>query len=180
VNGTPMDIHDAAAPGMPPESDGVLQSIGSGGEGDSPVVERVSYLGFVVGVNVYGLPLDQLREVAPLKRLRRIPGAPRHVAGLMNLRGEIVCALDTRAILSLAGAPPPSAGGFLIALRGFPDPLGLVVDSITDVYAIDPAVVESPPETWPAARAALSLGTATVPEGVMTLLDLRRMIEAMP
>jgi purine-binding chemotaxis protein CheW len=176
VNGTPMDIHDASAPGMPLESDAVRQSIESAGEGDGPVVERVSYLGFVVGVNVYGLPLDQLREVAPLKRLRRIPGAPRHVAGLMNLRGQIVCALDTRAILSLAGAPP-SGGGFLIALRGFPDPLGLVVDSITDVYAIDPAVVESPPET---SRASLSLGTATVPEGMMTLLDLRRMIEATP
>jgi purine-binding chemotaxis protein CheW len=174
-----MDIHDASVPGMPVEPDAVRQSIESAGDRDGPVVERVSYLGFVVGVNVYGLPLDQLREVAPLKRLRRIPGAPRHVAGLMNLRGEIVCALDTRAILSLAGGPP-SGGGFLIALRGFPDPLGLVVDSITDVYAIDPALVESPPEIWPGSRAALSLGTATVPEGVMILLDLRRMIEATP
>jgi purine-binding chemotaxis protein CheW len=175
-----MDMHDAPAPGITPEPDAVLQSIASAGEPDAgPVVERVSYLGFVVGSAVYGLPLEQLREVAPLKRLRRIPGAPRHVAGLMNLRGEIVCALDTRAILSLAGAAS-SGGGYLIALRGFPDPLGLVVDSITDVYAIDPAVIESPPESWPASRAALSLGTTTVPEGVMTLLDLRRMIEAAP
>jgi purine-binding chemotaxis protein CheW len=179
VNGMPMDMHDAPAPGMALERDAVLESIGPAGDaGAGPVVERVSYLGFVVGSNVYGLPLDQLREVAPLKRLRRIPGAPRHVAGLMNLRGEIVCALDTRAILSLSGAP--SGGGYLIALRGFPDPLGLVVDAITDVYAIDPAVVESPPEAWPASRAALSLGTATVREGVMTLLDLRRMIEGTP
>jgi purine-binding chemotaxis protein CheW len=174
-----MDTHGAPAPGMPPESDAVLHSIESAGEADGPVVERVSYLGFVLGADLYGLPLDRLREVAPVKRLRRIPGAPRHVAGLMNLRGEIVCALDTRAILSLSGAPP-SGGGYLIALRGFPDPLGLVVDSITDVYAIDPADVGSPPETWPASRAALSLGTATVPEGLMTLLDLRRMIEATP
>ena len=174
-----MDMHDAPA-GIPPDSDALLQPIGSSAEADAgPSVERVSYLGFVVGADVYGLPLEQLREVAPLKRLRRIPGAPRHVAGLMNLRGEIVCALDTRAILSLAGAPW-SGAGFLIALRGFPDPLGLVVDSITDVYAIDPAVIALPPDTWPASRAALSLGTTTVPEGVMTLLDLRRMIEAAP
>jgi purine-binding chemotaxis protein CheW len=176
----PMDTHDAPASGIPPEPDAVLQSIESAGEaGADPVVERVSYLGFVVGSDVYGLPLEQLREVAPLKRLRRIPGAPRHVAGLMNLRGEIVCALDTRAILSIADAPS-SGAGYLIALRGFPDPLGLVVDSITDVYAIDPAVIESPPDAWPASRAALSLGTTTVPEGMMTLLDLRRMIEAAP
>jgi purine-binding chemotaxis protein CheW len=175
-----MDMHDAPAAGIPPEPDALLQSIESTAEADAgPAVERVSYLGFVVGADVYGLPLEQLREVAPLKRLRRIPGAPRHVAGLMNLRGQIVCALDTRAILSLAGAPS-SGAGYLIALRGFPDPLGLVVDSITDVYAIDPAVIELPPDTWPASRAALSLGTTTVPEGVMTLLDLQRMIEGAP
>jgi purine-binding chemotaxis protein CheW len=164
---------------MPPETNAVLPSTGSEQDPAFPVVERASYLGFVVGSNVYGLPLEQLREVAPLKRLRRIPGAPRHVAGLMNLRGEIVCALDTRAILSTPGASS-SGAGYLIALRGFPDPLGLVVDSITDVYAIDPALIEPPPESWPASRTALSLGTTTVPEGVMTLLDLRRMIEAAP
>jgi purine-binding chemotaxis protein CheW len=175
-----MDAHDAPAPGILPEAVAIRQSIEAAGETDAgPAVERVSYLGFVVGSDVYGLPLEQLREVAPLKRLRRIPGAPRHVAGLMNLRGEIVCALDTRAILSLAGAPSTGAG-YLIALRGFPDPLGLVVDSITDVYAIDPAAIELPPDTGSASRAALCLGTTAVPEGVMTLLDLRRMIEAAP
>ncbi len=175
-----MDMRDAPAPGSPTAPDAVLESIGSAGDLDSgPVVERVSYLGFLVGSNVYGLPLEQLREVAPVKRLRRIPGAPRQVAGLMNLRGEIVCALDTRVILSIPAAPS-SGAGYLIALRGFPDPLGLVVDSITDVYAIDPAVIEPLPDTWPASRAALSLGTTRVPEGVMTLLDLQRMIEAAP
>jgi purine-binding chemotaxis protein CheW len=140
------------------------------------VIERVSYLGIMVGLEMYGLPLEQLRDVSRLKRLRRIPGAPPHVAGLMNVRGEIVCALDTRAILSLPAAPVP-AGGYLVALRGFPDPLGLVVDGITDVYAIDPAVVAPPPATWPPARARLSVGTTEVTDGVMTLLDLRRMVE---
>jgi purine-binding chemotaxis protein CheW len=178
VNGTPMDLHAAPVPGTATEED-VLRSIESDQETAAPVVERASYLGFVVGSNVYGVPLEQLREVAPLKRLRRIPGAPRHVAGLMNLRGQIVCALDTRAILSIAGGPS-SGAGYLIALRGFPDPLGLVVDAITDVYAIDPALIDAGPESSPASLGALSLGTTIVPEGVMTLLDVRRMIEAAP
>ena len=141
----------------------------------APAVELVSYLGFVVGVDVYGLPLEHLREVARLKRLRRIPGAPPHVAGLMNLRGQIVCALDTRAILCVPG-PTPSGGGYLIALRGFPDPLGLVVDAVTDVYAVDPASVAPPPEGWPASHIVFTRGTVPTPRGSMTLLDLRPMI----
>ena len=100
----------------------------------SPVEQdRVAYLGFFLGPEVYGLPLEQLREVARLTRIRRVPGAPRGVAGLVNLRGEIICALDVRAILGLAAAQPAESG-ILIALRGFSDPLGLVVDSIADVY----------------------------------------------
>jgi len=140
-----------------------------------PVVEPVAYLGFVVGLDVYGLPLDHLREVARLKRLRRIPGAPPSVAGLMNLRGQIVCALDTRAILCVPG-PAPAGGGYLIALRGFPDPLGLVVDAVTDVHAVDPGSIEPPPAAWPPSRTVFTLGTVTIPRGLMTLLDLRPMI----
>ena len=73
-----------------------------------PVVEaeRVPYLGFFLGGDVYGLPLQQLREVARLTRLRRIPGAPSSVAGLVNLRGEIICALNAHAILGLAASAP--------------------------------------------------------------------------
>ena len=60
-----------------------------------PGEERVSYLGFYLGGEVYGLPLEQLREVARVNRVRRVPGAPAGVAGLVNLRGEILCALES-------------------------------------------------------------------------------------
>lgn len=171
-----MGPDDAAAHVSEPEQ---LEPPRADGEGcadaAAPAVALVSYLGFVVGVDVYGLPLDHLREVARLKRLRRIPGAPPHVAGLMNLRGQIVCALDTRAILCVPGPAPPG-GGYLIALRGFPDPLGLVVDAVTDVYAVDPASMSPPPEGWSASRTVFARGTVATPRGSMTLLDLGPMI----
>lgn len=135
--------------------------------------DRVSYLGFYLGAEVYGLPLEQLREVARVSHLRRVPGAPPGVAGLVNLRGEILCALDVRAILGLPLQSSPGSP-FLIALRGFADPLGLIVDSIADIYAVAPSDIEAPPSTWPAERAACFIGTARVPAGLMGLLDLAR------
>ena len=135
--------------------------------------ERVPYLGFHLGAEVYGLPLEQLREVARVSHLRRVPGAPPGVAGLVNLRGEILCALDVRAIL---GLPPHRStdSPFLVALRGFGDPLGLIVDSIADIYSVAPSDIEAPPATWPAERAACFIGTARVAAGLMGLLDLAR------
>lgn len=135
--------------------------------------ERVSYLAFYLGNEVYGLPLEQLREVARVSHLRRVPGAPAGVAGLVNLRGEILCALDVREILGLP-AQRSSEAPFIVALRGFADPLGLIVDSIADIYAVSPDDIEAPPATWPAERAACFIGTARVPAGLMGLLDLAR------
>jgi purine-binding chemotaxis protein CheW len=142
-----------------------------------PVVEaeRVPYLGFLLGGDVYGLPLRQLREVCRLTRVRRIPGAPSRVAGLVNLRGEIICALNARAILGVA-ASAPAAPAFFVALRGFPDPIGLVVDDIADIYSIDPGQIEPPPSNWPTERAAFFVGTAQVREGLMGLIDLQRLV----
>ena len=135
--------------------------------------ERVSYLAFYLGTEVYGLPLEQLREVARVSHLRRVPGAPAGVAGLVNLRGEILCALDVRAILGLPVHASTDAP-FLVALRGFGDPLGLIVDSIADIYAVSAGEIEAPPATWPAERAACFIGTARVAAGLMGLLDLAR------
>jgi purine-binding chemotaxis protein CheW len=135
--------------------------------------ERVSYLGFYLGSEVYGLPLADLREVAHVSHLRRVPGAPAGVAGLVNLRGEILCALDVRAILGLPNQTPAESP-FLVALRGFGDPLALIVDSIADIYSVAPTEIEAAPATWPAERAGYFVGTTRVPAGLMGLLDLRR------
>jgi purine-binding chemotaxis protein CheW len=158
------------------DPDAIIAAIEQQRESESelqPEQERVSYLGFYLGNEVYGLPLDQLREVAHVTHLRRVPGAPAGVAGLVNLRGEILCALDVRAILGLP-AQASSQAAFIVALRGFADPLGLIVDSIADIYSVASSDIDAPPATWPADRAACFTGTVRVPAGLMGLLDLQR------
>ena len=141
-----------------------------------PEPERVAYLGFYLGSEIYGLPLHQLREVARVAHLRRVPGAPPGVAGLVNVRGEIVCAIDVRAILGLA-ADPSAEASFLVALRGFADPIGLVVDSIADIYSVSGDDIEPLPAEWPAVRVTCCVGAARVPVGLMGLLDLAQVVK---
>jgi purine-binding chemotaxis protein CheW len=173
---TEDEVHPPVPESVPDE---VLATIAPLEEADAtpapPPRERLAYLGFYVGQEVYGLPLGQLREVARLTRLRHIPGAPAGVAGLVNLRGEIVCAIDVRAILGLS-AQAPADSAFLVALRDFDDPVGLIVDSIADIYSIDPGEIEPTPETWSPERRACFVGTIQVPVGMMGLLDVHRVV----
>lgn len=134
------------------------------------------YLGFFLGAEMYGLPLHRLREVCRLEHLRRVPGAAAHVAGLVNVRGEIMCAIDARAILGLAPSVSREVG-YLIALRDFDYPVGLVVDAIADIFPIDPSAIDAPPSAWPAERIACCVGMSIVRTGPIGLLDIDRVVK---
>ena len=133
--------------------------------------EGEPHLGVIVGTELYGLPLRRLQEVCRMTAVRRVPGAAPHVAGLVSLRGEIICALDARAIL---GLPERSSPGpqFVVALRDFEYPIGLVVDWVADIFQIDPSAVEVPPSEWRSERRACVTGTASVSAGSIALLDV--------
>jgi purine-binding chemotaxis protein CheW len=137
--------------------------------------EGEPHLGVMVGTELYGLPLARLQEVCRLTGIRRVPGAATHVAGLVSLRGEIICALDARRIL---GVPDRTSTGpqFVVALRDFEYPIGLVVDWVADIFHIDPAAVEAPPLEWRHERRACLRGTAAVPSGSMGLLDVDALV----
>jgi purine-binding chemotaxis protein CheW len=133
--------------------------------------EGEPHLGVMVGSELYGLPLRRLQEVCRVSSVRRVPGSAPHVAGLVSLRGEIICALDARTILGLPerAAPGPQ---FVVALRDFDYPIGLMVDWVADIFHIDPAAVEAPPEEWRRERRACVVGTATVAPGSISVLNL--------
>lgn len=137
--------------------------------------EGVPYLAFMLGRELFGVPLSRLREVTRVSRLRRLSGAASHIAGLVNVRGEILFALDVRAMLGMEPSPS-SREQFLIALRDVGYPVGLVVDSVADVLQIDQATVAAPPGRWPPTRAACFDGLATVRLGQIGLLNVDRIV----
>ena len=137
--------------------------------------EGEPHLGVIVGHELYGLPLRRLQEVARLTTVRRVPGSAPHVAGMVSIRGEIICALDARTIL---GLPAETSAGpkFVVALRDFDYPIGLVVDWVADIFHIDPASVEAAPVEWRDARRACVSGKASVPAGSIGLLDVDALV----
>lgn len=102
------------------------------------------YATFVVQGLFFGIDVLRVQEVLRYQEMTRIALAPPVTGGLINLRGQIVTAIDMRCRL---GLPPrdPSELPLNIVIRTEDGPVSLLVDEIGDVIEVDPGAAEAPP-----------------------------------
>ena len=99
---------------------------------------------FSLGELCLSLPVEDVQEVLCAQALTRIPLSPPAVRGLINLRGQIVTALDLRTVLGMQEGPR-STEPMNLVLRG--EGFSLLVDEIGDVIGVDGETGEEPPAT---------------------------------
>ncbi len=140
---------------------------------DSPTATRT--LLFRVGARVYGCDIDCVREIIPWRRATRLPGAPAHGQGLVNLRGTIITVLDLAARLEPdASAPEEADASRSIILVDYGSRVvGAAVDEVMDVQGVVPEPVE---EASGGARGGLVRGLGHLEGEVVVLLDIHMLI----
>lgn len=101
---------------------------------------------FVVEGLLLGIDVRQVQEVIRSQEMTGVPLADRAVAGLLNLRGQIVTAIDLRTRLGL-GPRPELIDPMHVVIRTEDGAVSLLVDEIGDVIETGDDVLERPPET---------------------------------
>lgn len=99
------------------------------------------FVTFSVGAQIFGIPVGEVKDVFVLQGLTYVPHAPPGVAGVLNLRGRIVTAVDVRNILGLpktGAADPPMA----IGIERGNESYALIVDRVGEVILLDPEQFE--------------------------------------
>jgi purine-binding chemotaxis protein CheW len=131
------------------------------------------YSTFFVDERYLGVPVERVQEVLRAQPVTPVPLAHPHIAGLLNLRGRIVTALDMRARLDVAhDAAGSVAGGATIIVTGPDGPLALQVDALGDVVAVDDERFEPPPDTLDADRRRLIKGAFKLADALLLDLNL--------
>ena len=125
---------------------------------------------FLLADGLYGLDVARVHEVLRPQPLTRVPLAPPAVAGLLNLRGQIVPAVDLRTLLGIA--PLASPGG-LVVVRSTDGLTALVVDAIGDVRRPEGALVPLDHGDGDPFRTC----TVPLPDRLLTVLDVDRLLE---
>jgi purine-binding chemotaxis protein CheW len=97
----------------------------------------------------YGVSVDQVQEIGTSDEVTRVPGAPAHIIGVMNLRGKIITIVDMRKFLGIESAAGNeiklSSSRIIVAQVGV-SMVGLLVDEVDQVLQIYASDIEQAPQ----------------------------------
>ena len=142
----------------------------------APAVPATSQLAtFWLDGDLYGVEVEHVQEVLRSQGITRVPLAPPAVAGLINLRGQVVTAIELRERL---GRPPRPEGtdAVVIVVRLHGEAVSLLVDSIADVVDVDVRDFEAPPDTLDGNVRELIRGAYKLSGQLLLALDVNRAV----
>lgn len=101
---------------------------------------------FLLDGHLFGVDVVEVQEIIRPQQITRVPLAPPAVAGLLNVRGQLVTAIDLRRRLELPPRPP-GAAPMNIVVRTTDGAISLLVDAVGDVVEIAEDAYEPTPPT---------------------------------
>jgi len=116
-----------------------------------------------------------VQEVIRYQEMTRVPLVPQVIRGLINLRGQIVMALDLRRRFGMEERPD-SQLPMNVVVRTDDGAVSFLVDEIGDVLEADDEDFERPPETLQGVARELVRGVYKLPERLMMVLDTERVV----
>ena len=131
---------------------------------------------FTVDSLLFGVEVNKVQEVIRYQDMTTVPLAARGAAGLINLRGDVVTAIDLRTRLGL-GPLPDGASPMNVVVRVEDEPVSLLVDAIGDVVQVSTEQFEEPPETLTGPGRALIRGAYKLDDRLLLALDVVRAVD---
>lgn len=145
---------------------------------EAPLTARrgAQYATFRLKGMYFGIDVLEVQEILRPQEMTAIPLAPSVVEGLINLRGQIVTAIDMRRRLDIESRPE-SAEPMNIVIRTDDSAVSLLVDEIGDVVSPRPEDFESPPPNTPASCRGVIDGVFKMDGEILLVLNTRRALE---
>lgn len=131
---------------------------------------ETQYCTFFVDGLYFGIDVLRVQEVIRTHPFTRVPLAAPAVKGLINLRGQLVTAIDLRTTLRLTPRDELQEP-MNVVVRTDDGAISLLVDDIGDVIVPDESSFENPPETLPAEARAFIKGVYKLPGQLLLVLD---------
>lgn len=129
------------------------------------------YLVFRLVNEEYAVPLLKVKEVIAMTDITPVPYTPSYFKGIMNLRGQVISVIDLRLKFKMSKAEMSQETSIII-LDVYPLSLGIIVDSIDSVLAVEPQEIQPPPDVESQVRADYITGVTKKDKKLILLLDI--------
>jgi purine-binding chemotaxis protein CheW len=137
--------------------------------------ENTDYVTATVGGQLFGIPISRVQDVFKPDRLTAVPLSSQDIAGVLNLRGRIVTAIDMRSRLGLPKDDVKrEAMAIGVDLRG--ESYGLMIDTIGDVVRVQTNDCEINPANLDPCLSRMAAGVHRMGNDLMVVLDIDRVL----
>ncbi len=140
------------------------------------MTQATQFCTFTVGKLFLGIDVRQVQEVIRYQEMARVPLAAKDVSGLINLRGQIVPAIDLRPRLELPSRGPGQLP-MNVVVRTNDGAVSLLVDEIGDVLEVNRDSFERKPETLRGPSRDLIEGVFKLKNQLLLILDVDRAVD---
>jgi purine-binding chemotaxis protein CheW len=148
----------------------------------SEPVNSGQYLTFRLGEEVFAVDVAKAREVLDLTAVTRVPGTPKFMLGVINLRGGVVPVIDLRLKFGMPAAERTRETCIIVldlTLDGETTTVGAVADSVREVLDLDSSQIEPPPRIGTRLKTEFIRGMGRIDDSrFLILLDIDRVFSS--
>ena len=146
------------------------------GAGVSAGSDNVEFVTVTIAGQLLGIPILSVEDVLGPQKISQIPRAHPAVAGVLNLRGRIVTAIDVRRRL---GLPPVDSNAHCmsVVVEHDREPYSLLIDSVGDVLKVSASSYERNPATLDQRWAQVSAGIYRLDDGLLVALEVGALLD---
>lgn len=152
-------------------SDERRNSSGKTGEKD----EVLQWVTFKLENEIYGINVMQVQEVLRYSEIAPVPGAPLYVLGIINLRGNVVTVIDTRARFGLEPREVTD-NTRVVVIESEKQVIGILVDSVAEVVYLKASEIDDAPNVGNEESAQFIQGVSNRDGELLILVDLDKLL----
>jgi purine-binding chemotaxis protein CheW len=134
------------------------------------------YVTFTTADQMFGLPIERVQDVFKPTRMTRVPLAGPEIAGVLNLRGRIVTAIELRTRLGM-GARDNGQVAMAIGIESRGESFGLLVDAVGEVLKLPDSEREANPINLDRNLGRVSAGVYRLDGQLLVILDIDRVLD---
>ncbi len=145
------------------------------GKGKETTDQVLQWVTFKLQEETYGINVMQVQEVLRYTDIAPVPGAPMYVLGIINLRGNVVTVIDTRARFGL----PPSdvtEKSRIVIIEADKQVIGILVDSVAEVVYLRASEIDTAPNVGTDESAKFIQGVSNRDGELLILVDLNKLL----